>query len=342
MLYKNDELVDLKKPEYKWLEKEFASIRQMSNPIKIKLLSLPGINPTGMKEPIPSYSIPFRASIMREGMSETWTYTKNRPNIIDGELKFTTRSIRIDDGVIFIDPVKDTDLAYYLIYISSLLKQGFKLEDLEKEAEKTIIEISAESALVFYLTSEMSPLLENTNKLRDMASSWGIPNADTMGVNQLKLKLKDVVAKSEADYIVTKRGIKEFTDEIKSFDTITKFRSLLQKAIDRKIIGFNNQQNAWFWLDKSTGEFSEYIVPVMPIQLSQKNEVLFEFFRINAELYDIIEKSLQTVSKEGTRYGHMTWPQLQTHASERGVNTKGKTKNQVQEELFALDKEKTK
>jgi hypothetical protein len=343
MLYCNDELVDLRKPEYKWLQKIFDEIRQMSNPVKIKLLSLPGVNPTGMKEPIPSTTWPYRNSMIRDGMSETWVYTKNKPNVIDGELKFSERAIKIDDGALFLDTRNQTDLIYYIVYVSGLLQKGFQLEDLEKEAEETIVEMSSESALIFYLTSELSPLLENTNKLRDMASSWGIPNAETIGISQLKLILKDVILVSQANYATTKRGIKEFTDEIRNMDTITKFRALLQKAIDRKLIGFNNQQNAWFWLDASTGEFSEFIVPIMPIQISQKNEILFEYFRQHAELFEIIDKSLSTVvNKEGTRYGHMTWHQLQTYASERGINTKGKTKDKVQEELFALDKEMTK
>jgi hypothetical protein len=343
MLYCNDELVDLRKPEYKWLQKIFDEIRQMSNPVKIKLLSLPGVNPTGMKEPIPSTTWPYKASTVREGMSETWVYTKNKPNMIDGELKFSERAIKIYDGALFLDTRNQTDLIYYIVYVSGLLQKGFQLEDLEKEAEETIVEMSSETALVFYLTSELSPLLENTNKLRDMASSWGIPNAETIGINQLKLKLKDVVLVSQANYATTKRGIKEFTDEIRNMDTITKFRALLQKAIDRKLIGFNNQQNAWFWLDASTGEFSEFIVPIMPIQISQKNEILFEYFRQHAELFEIIEKSLSTVvNKEGTRYSHMTWPQLKSYASkERGINTKDKTQKQVLEELFTLDKEVT-
>jgi hypothetical protein len=184
----------------------------------------------------------------------------------------------------------------------------------------------------------MSPLLEDTNKLRDIASSWGIPNAETIGINQLKLKLKDIVAQSDANYVVTKRGIKEFTDEIRNMGTITKFRSLLQKSIDRKIIGFNHQQNAWFWLNASTGEFSEYIVPVMPIQLDQKNEVLFEFFRINAELFDIIEKALKGFTEnKKTKYDHLEFQALKSFASSKGIATHGRKRPEIETDLLAKE-----
>lgn len=335
MLYVNDELVDLKKPEWTWLKKEFEKIQKMSNPLKIKLLSTPGINPTGVKEPIPSYTISTKGSIIREGMSETWVYTKNRPNMVDGELKFSTRSILITNGELYLDPVRETDKIYFLIYVSNLLKIGFGLEDLEQEAEKVITEISAESALNFYLFSEMSPLLEQPQKLRDIASSWNIPNAQQLGMNQLKLRLKDVVTESNRNVDITKRGITEFVDEVRgNGNTITKFRALMQKAIDKKVIAFNAQQNAWFWLDSATGEYTDYIVPVLPVQLNEKHDVLFEHLRMNAELFQTLEKCIAGNIQVTTPYSHLKWKELIAKAGDNGIKTYGKERPKIEAEML--------
>jgi hypothetical protein len=335
MLYVNDELVDLKKSEWAWLKAEFAKIQKMGNPLKVKLLSTPGTNPTGMKEPIPAYSWPFRASIIRDGMSETWVYTKNRPNVIDGELKFTDRAIQITNGELYLDPIRETDKIYFLIYVSGLLKIGFGLEDLEKEAEKVITEISAESALNFYLFSEMSPLLETPSKLRDIASSWNIPNAQQLGLNQLKLRLKDVVLESNLNVDITKRGIKEFVDEVKgNGGTITKFRALMQKAIDKKVIAFNSQQNAWFWLDSATGQYTDYIVPVLPVQLNEKYDVLFEYLKMNAQLFSTIEKCIDGNILETTPYSHLKHKELIAKAIDNGIKTYGKKRPEIEAEML--------
>lgn len=351
MIYVNDELINFKKPEWAWLQEEFEAIRKISSPIRIKLSRLPviekgsapGMNPTGLKEPIKTYQWRTSETIIREGMTETWTYTKNKPSVKDGELIFKTRYFEIRDGALIIDPKNETDLAYFVLYVSSFLKRNtFIVEDLEKEAQQKIDSIAPDAMVIFYLNSPISPLYNKNELIRELAYSWGVSNADSIGINQVKLKLKDHIMNSQFNYSVTNRGINEFIEEVSNMGRMTKYRALLRKTLDKNLIGFDTRQNAWCWVSRVNHEFTEYLLPVLPINLDQKERLLFEYLINNAQIFDQLEEMLKhEVKQEKTentmaesKYAHLKWPEIKQLAKSKGISVFGKQRIDLEAELL--------
>ena len=329
MIYVNDELIDLKG------NPEFEAIKKMSNPIRIREIRRAEINPTGIREAIPTCFWPLRNTIIREGQTETWQYTKNKPTVKDGQLVFKKNSVQIDFGDLAIDAIRETDFAYFMIYISDILKHGYEIVDYNKKAAKEVEAVSERSTLDFFCTSAHSPLVKDEQKLRYVAASWGIPNSSVTDINILKLELRDKVVESNNNITVTGRGIQDFIEEVETENPITNYRALIQRAVDAKVIGFNFKQSAWFFIDKHTGENTDYILPVMSNEVSQKDRLLLDYL---CRMPDIINK-LESMLGTGSKYAKYKWPgEFRALCSERGIDTKNKTRLQLEKELTEQDK----
>ena len=352
MIYVNEKLPDLKSPEWKFLKDGLENIRKMPNPLRIKITRLPviekgarpGINPTGVKEPVKTFQWPLRETVIREGMTETWIYAKNKPTVKDGELIFRTRYFEVKDGLLTIDTQSETDLAYFILNVSTFLKKrNFIVEDLENEAKQQIESISPEAMILFYLNSPISPIYNKNEVVRELAYSWGIPNADNVGINQLKVRLKDTVLSSERNKEVTNRGITEFIEEIGNMGRMTKYRALLQKAKDQNLIGFDNRSNSWCWISRVSGEFNDFIVPILPVNLDQKERLLFEYLINNVQLFDQIEDLLankpfkENITTIETKYSNLLWTELREIAKNKGINTKGMKREEIEQELLSTE-----
>jgi len=347
MIYVNDKLPDLKNPDWEFLKKGLEDIRKMPSPLIIKITRLPviekgakpGMNPTGVKELIKTFQWPLKETIIRDGMTETWVYTKNKPSVKEGEILFKTRYIEIKDGSLIIDTKNETDLVYFFLKVSTFLqKRNFIVEDLEKEAQQQIESVSPEAMILFYLNT----IFTKPEIIRELAYSWGVSKADNIGINQLKIRLKDAVLNSERNKEVTNRGIAEFIEEGSNMGRMTKYRALLQKAKDQNLIAFDGRSNAWCWVSRISGEFTDYIVPILPINLDQKDRLLFEYMINNAQLFDQIESLLsdkkieQTTTVGADQYSSLKWEELRELAKSKGIKTFGKKADQIMSELRSI------
>jgi hypothetical protein len=229
MLYCNDELVKINEPEWAHLKEEFAAIRKMKNPIRIKTTQKIEIN-NGHVEAVPAHSWPLKSTVLNgEGFSETWRYTANTPTWEGDNLKFTKPSIQIDYGLLVLDPIKETDKAYFIIKLSGLLKSGlYEIEDLDAKNTKEVEKIGANAAVEYFVCNKYSPIFSDHSKLRQLASSWGIANASEMHIDTVRKLLVERVYSGQRNYAVTKRGIEEFVAEVNGEDPFTEYRTTIQ------------------------------------------------------------------------------------------------------------------
>lgn len=300
MLYCNDELVKIKDEEFKYLEAEFAKIRKMKNPIFIRTTQKREINPTGIAENIPAHVWPLKATVISEdGQSQSWVYTKNTPvKDKDGNLEYK-KGIQINQGLLTIDPVKETDKAYFIIKLSGLLQSGmYEIEDLEKQDTEEVQKRGENVAVEYFVCNKYSPLYNDVRKLKKLAASWGVQNSSTIHIDTLRKQLVEKVYAGQRNYDVTKRGVDEFISEVNGEDPFTEYRSLIQVAIDKFVIGWDEKTKGWYFLDLSTKQPSQVIVFVPANQLSQKNVILFDFMRVNGFLFEQVKLAVDSTEKK--------------------------------------------
>jgi hypothetical protein len=341
MLYCNDELVNLKEPEWAYLKSEFAEIRKKKGSILIRTTQKRDVNATGIPEPIPPHAWPLRATLISdEGESQTWIYSQSFPSINEktGVYEFK-KSIQIDQGLLALDPIKETDKVYFLTKLSGLLRSGlFEIEDLDKKNTEEVEKLGANAAVEYFVCNKFSPIYNDHKRVRQLAASWGVVNTEVLHIDTVRKQLVDRVYASQRNYTVTKRGIEEFITEVNGDDPFSEYRTLIQLAIDKKVIGWNDKDKGWYFMDSVTNTFVQPLIFVQPIQLSQKNTILFDHVRLNANLFEAIKVAIHGNSNsEDGGYAHLGYEAKKELAKQRVIKTFRKTEDQITQELIEQD-----
>jgi hypothetical protein len=349
MLYCNDELVKINSDEYKYLQSEFNKIRKMKNPIFIRTTNRREINPTGVAENIPSHIWPLKATVLSDdGQSQSWVYTKNTPTKDkDGNYEFK-KGFQINQGLLTIDPIKETDKAYFILKLSGLIQSGqYEVEDLEKKDTEEVKKLGANAAIEYFVCNKFSPLYSDHRKLKQLAASWGIQNSANAHIDTVRKQLVEKIYASQANYEVTKRGVEEFIAEVNGQDPFTEYRSLIQFAIDKEVIGWEDKTKGWYFLDLNSKQPAQVIVFVPANQLSQKNVILFDFMRVNAYLFEQLKKAVgdneekeeeEMKSTPGfNKYDVMSFKDKKELAKTLGIDLYHKSEEKLTEELKALE-----
>lgn len=345
MLYCNDELVKINDPEYEYLKNEFAKIRKMKNPIRIKTTQKTEINKTGYVEAVPAHAWPLKATVInKDGQTETWIYTDNTPSLQDGRLTFK-RSFVITHGLLTLDPIKETDKAYYILKLSGLLNSGlFEIEDFDKKNTEEIQKIGSNAAVEYFICNKYSPIYNDHKCIRSLASSWGVTNVDTMHIDTVRKNLLDKVNAGQRNYATTKRGVEEFVKEVNGDDPFSEYRTLIQLAIDRKVIEWSDKDKGWYLTDQDTKQLVQPLVFVSPIQISQKQNILLDYVRINANIFSLIKEVLEssenkdeTQDSDKETGGSDDSDKIIMKARRNGIKTKGKTIEEISKELAELE-----
>jgi hypothetical protein len=73
---------------------------------------------------------------------------------------------------------------------------------------------------------------------------------------------------------------------------------------------------------------------VLPVQLNEKHDVLFEHLRMNAELFQTLEKCIAGNIQVTTPYSHLKWKELIAKAGDNGIKTYGKERPKIEAEML--------
>lgn len=347
-LYLDNEIVNKDHARYEEVRKGIASLRAKKTIIISPTWRMPDgeLNP-GVSQIRPNQLIPTESAFdsKETGMKEIWRYSESLPKKgNNGEIIWSDRSITLENSKLIIDSESKAELAYYLVNLSPLFKRGsalygrFKIDDPIADAEKEVDQMSLETTVKTYIFSRLkvSPFYENETKLRDIAASWGVANSLTEHPDILRKKLFDKVSYSEKNLASTQRGYKEFIDELDEGDILLDYRVNINKALEKKFIGWDDREKAYYWLDGTTGEHTAMIISLSPTDIGQREKILLEYFRNDYEAYDNLQKSL-SVKDAKNRYESMLIEEIKVLCKARNIKIFQMSKSALIAELIKQD-----
>jgi hypothetical protein len=148
---------------------------------------------------------------------------------------------------------------------------------------------------------------------------------------------------SESNINTTNRGISDFVQEVtgESNDETVELRAVHQKAMDKKIYGFNFRENAWCFINSSNNEFGDFIVAVSPTQIDNRDEFILEHLKATPKTLNLVNKAVKGYDKNPkTRYAHISdWGEFRKYCTGQGLDIKGKSRAGLEKELLEKDKE---
>lgn len=348
MLFVNNEPIKIGSPQKNrfdyWKEN---TLSKMKNPVVFKSGLPIKINATGLAEPPKNEMIPYRATITgKEGDSETWIYSPVLPIKRKDEYVFTERRMIFKHGrKLKLDKGKDTELIFFLTEISPFVKKGrIVMEDKELEARKEIEKIIGSGDVQYHVYSKYSPISPEQTRgeetLRLLASAWGVPYVEDMGINEVRVALVKAVEESQGNYAATKRGYNEFLAETKINDLLV-LRANVQKAIDKGVIFFDEDNISWKF--KTSGYT---IMNVSHRDLAYKEAALYNHIRVRQDLLErfnaevsggYVAPSEEVLPEIPDDLENIPYIDLQRIAPKYGIKTFGVNKEKL---IFQLSEKK--
>jgi hypothetical protein len=245
MLYKNDEIFDLKMhpEEIKKIETHFHNkfpVRMVYPPERIQKSRLPH---NRLPDKPASLSFKLRSVVKTDKGTEVWRYAENVIVGDHGTKKFMPANF-VFEGKRELKR-NDIELIFFLLRKcehcfggdNNTGKVMFMFEDLVTEAEKRAEKKELESKIDLLLYNKEYGLPEE--KLRQVAMAYGVSNVDGMTLPQVKNTLNDKIHG-------TKDGHVRFFDMVNAEEEI-KTRMTIQKVIDQGILIHNEKDRAWQW-----------------------------------------------------------------------------------------------
>lgn len=181
-----------------------------------------------------------------------------------------------------LNPQRDFELIFYLTCVVGLSRLGYTIENPELEAkelnDKEIAELDVQYAIKRKLDDE---------DLRYYAKAWGISYADKVGIEQLRRTLFDTVKKSQENYETTRKGYKEFMDDIfNKSPEVMEARATVNMAFDKGYLAINNLTRKVMYTP------AKHAVCVVPVEEKERvSDYVAELLlrEKNAELYETLK-----------------------------------------------------
>lgn len=153
----------------------------------------------------------------------------------------------------------EIELAYFLVTYNNQIRNGrISILDDEVEATKIVAKEAENLGLRFYLFDPHSPIATNTDTLRSIAVTFGIPDVKIIGINQLKNRIFTAVLNGDntKDRFVNTEMFMLLVDD----DEKRGIAKIIYDAIDNKDLVYSNKDFAWHFSEG--GEMGEVIFNV--------------------------------------------------------------------------------
>lgn len=303
MLYVNSEPIKLDgdskyAKEFQGSKKE---IEEVGFPIKLRVVSS-WVTGTMTKDGqwvqhVPAQFINYVATEYRddEGSIE-WRYSPTPARKKGDEFVFPTRGERFfeNNKRIMSFNRDQIDLIFFLLNKSTHKGKIYELVDERGEAQERVDKKRRAAKLTEALYGTNSPLHDNLALVKTIAQSWGIPNVQGKTESMLLDHLERAVLEGERLKGKGKdvRGIDEFVQDIK-LDDRTKIRAVIQEAIDKGVIAFNeNTQNyGWFFLT-GDNKWSTKIQTMSPRSYDTRQQKLADYLLHNKSVLNMIKADI--------------------------------------------------
>lgn len=251
MLYKNETL-------YTLTQKDTAEVYKMFPDIKKRAVRLiypkerikpPRSRHNKQPEKPNSIAIPMKANVKSPTGGEVWRWALNTIVTGNGQTKYTPSNLIFNGTQAMTE--NDMDLIWFLLTKSPHVRNGknwngvsMKIE-FEDRIGNARIKVAAEEQ-----RSQLTVLLYNpelrlsSNKLKEVAMAYFIPDVEELTDDEVRLLLEQAIMRDK------KNGPARFLDLIHAEDEL-KARSVLQKAIDAKLIKQHVSLREWWWVNEA-------------------------------------------------------------------------------------------
>lgn len=192
-----------------------------------------------MKEPDTMIKIPLETDFTTEdGEKQIWAYCEGAPVIHpNGQYDLGRKRSLTIQGDKVVSMGRDPDLAFYLAYVSPFVRRKvLKIEDPVADAKKT----GDKKRETVKRQTAIWNMLTDDDKLRTMASAYGVSGANTKEPDVIRIELENILEvnddRKKRDPSI--RGTDDFLAEMNVNDNIL-LRGLVQRTIDDKLLSWN-------------------------------------------------------------------------------------------------------
>jgi len=288
MLYKNDEVVNLKK------DKAFNTFREdmkekYTFPIKFKCkasyLSESEDVDGNIHVSMAPYYVSYVSTEYTELGSETWRYSpapsiKKSNGVIQYPKKgdwFKKKSFTFQSS--------QMDLLYFLVEKSKQFNTVYQIDDRNEARQNFIKERQDELKINKIFYDPDSILIKDEAKLRKVAKACNVPNVDRSKRDEILINLERTVREQDKKNV---RPIKEFLEMV-NVDFHAEVSANIQKAVEKNIIFADEKGSAWFFMnDDST--IGNKIMVVDKEDWGRRYSMLKDHLLEHRDLLDLLTK----------------------------------------------------
>jgi hypothetical protein len=301
MLAVNDEILNLNDKTNVYVKRVLSAVEKLkeitNNNIRMEYTDIHITNNPDdkrKKEYATLVRIPMSERMFINGIDEKWTYFSDRKRVGEN-YKYKPRQFEFVGNVAFDSQTLDIGLLFFLAFISPHCEtvphltgefaqnprpatKHFRMPMPTFEAVK-----KAESRRK---EGEISHTIYKTLKIdviKKIALSMGVINVEQLTDPQLRNTLYDIAT-------VNDDNMEKFFSKINNSEDVTKEtedESIIQTAIDNKIIGLSKSFGRPVWKFKAEKGWGDEICQVVPGE--SEREKLFNFLNDNKDIFDVIK-----------------------------------------------------
>lgn len=222
---------------------------------------------------------------------QTWVYATSmnalESNGSDG-YKVKRGTMRLEFDTVF-NVEKDIELIFFFLYISGNRHVRYVDHDAnrKKRITETALQVKA-SNLIYNDESPIHPSEVGTeDKMRNVALAWGVRDALKQDILYVMDELWNKVKTSEENKRITKRGYKEFIEDVKQYSDVEQ-RSMIVKAISKGYLTYRN----FIWMLRTAGGSETVLCGVPKADVKNKDEYVVQYVLSSPVVYEAVEAAL--------------------------------------------------
>lgn len=224
--------------------------------------------------------------------TEFWRYTPTPPYLKDGTLVYPTEGKYQAYSKKRISFTRDkADLAFFLWYKSKPFRNLYEIDDAKSVAEEKVkAEMDAiRLKSIFY--GENSVLQKDKEKLATVARAYNVSNVKTLTDNQRLIALEGLVTEQIKKKKLT---VDEFAESLQ-LDILTELSASIQKAVEDKLLTFDDTQNVWFYIN-ADGAIGDRITQVPISRKEDSYNYLRDHFKSDQKSLDKFEAHVKNLA----------------------------------------------
>jgi hypothetical protein len=299
MIYVNDVLADLKDlktqagQEYSEALKYFNKIGfPITFRVKKKILAKNETDEGHVFWSMPHYHIHHTATVNTDFGSEFWRYTPTPPHEKNGIVTFPTegRYKAYSEKIVNFER-NQADLLFFLWYKNNVFSKIYDIDDAKQVATDTVQRKMDEVALNAIFFSKDSILKNDEEKCATIARANNVSDVGAKTHDQRLVALESIIKKKVELKEIT---VKEFAESLQ-LDVLTELSANINEAYERKLILFDDGQNAFFYVSNK-GEIGEKIVHVPIGRTETKFSFLRDYFKSDQRELNKFEEHIKNDS----------------------------------------------